>query len=115
MRSGRHRWRLIVSPRVAPILAVKVEERRRHARHGLALPGRCMLGDRVEYPCWTVDVSAGGIGVTGVEKGDVGERIVAYISQIGRIEGVIARRFAEGFALAINAPVFKRDKLVQRI
>jgi hypothetical protein len=99
----------------APILAVKLQERRRHPRHQIALSTRCMLGDRLEFSCRTIDISPDGVGVTGVEEGGIGERIVAYINQIGRIEGTIARRFAEGFALAIHAPAAKRDKLMQRI
>ncbi|MGO8831444.1 MAG: PilZ domain-containing protein [Roseiarcus sp.] len=100
---------------IAPMLKVKLQERRRYERIELALPGRCMLDDRLEYPCWTVDVSPAGVGIIGPHKGDIGERIVAYISEIGRIEGMIARRFAEGFALEIHAPALKRDKLAQRI
>jgi hypothetical protein len=100
---------------VAPMLQVKLQERRRRQRHELALPGRCMLRDRREYPCWTVDVSSIGLGVTGLQKGDVGERIIAYISQIGRIEGTIARLFAKGFALEIHAPPHKQEKLAKRI
>lgn len=99
----------------APIFEVKLQERRRFERFELALPGRCMLYDRLEYPCWTIDVSPAGVGIIGLHKGDIGERIVAYISQIGRIEGMIARRLAKGFALEIQAPALKREKLAQRI
>jgi len=98
-----------------PMLEVKLQERRRYERFELALPGRCMLYDRLEYPCWTVDVSPAGVGIIGLHKGDIGERIVAYISHIGRVEGMIARRFAKGFALEIQAPALKREKLAQRI
>jgi hypothetical protein len=99
----------------APIFEVKLQERRRFERFELALPGRCMLYDRLEYPCWTIDVSPAGVGIIWLHKGDIGERIVAYISQIGRIEGMIARRLAKGFALEIQAPALKREKLAQRI
>jgi len=99
----------------APVFQVKLQERRRYERFELALPGRFMLYDRLEYPCWTIDVSPAGVGVIGLHKGDIGERIVAYISQIGRIEGMIARRLAKGFALEIQATALKREKLAQRI
>jgi len=99
----------------APMFDVKPHERRRHDRFELALPGRCMLFDRVEYPCWTIDVSPSGLGIVGLHKGDIGDRIVAYISQIGRVEGLIARHFAKGFGFEIQAPALKREKLAQRI
>jgi hypothetical protein len=99
----------------APMFEVKPHERRRHERFEVALPGRCMLFDRLEYPCWTIDVSPSGLGIVGLNKGDIGERIVAYISQIGRVEGMIARHFNKGFAFEIQAPAFKREKLANRI
>ena len=93
----------------------KPHERRRDERFEVALPGRCMLGDRLEYPCWTIDVSPSGLGVVGLRKGEIGERIVAYISQIGRVEGMIARHFNQGFGFEIQAPALKREKLTKRI
>ncbi len=99
----------------APMFEVKPHERRRHERFEVALPGRCMLFDRLEYPCWTIDVSPSGLGIVGLRKGDIGERIVAYISQIGRVEGMIARHFSKGFAFEIQAPALKREKLTKRI
>jgi len=94
---------------------IKPHERRRHERFELALPGRCMLFDRLEYPCWTIDVSPTGLGIAGPQKGDIGDRVVAYISQIGRVEGLIARRFNKGIGFEIQAPALKREKLVKQI
>jgi hypothetical protein len=64
----------------------KRPERRRHERAKITLSGRYMLTDRHEYNCWTIDVSASGIAVLGPIKGTIGERIVAYFDQIGRVE-----------------------------
>ena len=99
----------------APMFEVKPHERRRHERFEVALPGRCMLFDRLEYPCWTIDVSPSGLGIVGLQRGEIGDRIVAYISQIGRVEGLIARRFNAGFGFEIQAPALKREKLTRRI
>jgi hypothetical protein len=98
-----------------PLFDVKLEERRTAERVELALPGRYMLGDRHEFPCWTVDISPVGIALRGIEKGRIGERIVAYFSQIGRIEGLVARHFDKCFGVKLLAPALKREKLAQQI
>jgi hypothetical protein len=106
---------IVVILGAASMFEIKPHERRRHERFEVALPGRCMLFDRLEYPCWTVDVSPSGLGIVGLPKGNIGDRIVAYISQIGRVEGVIARHFSKGFGFEIHAPALKREKLGRRI
>jgi hypothetical protein len=95
--------------------AAEQQERRRHDRVELSLPGRYMLRDRHEYPCATIDVSPMGVAIRGIERGSIGERIVAYISHIGRIEGSIARHFDRCFAFQVHAPASKREQLAGRI
>jgi hypothetical protein len=91
------------------------DERRRHSRHGLALPGRYMLSDGSEFPCETVNISPAGIAIKGLKVGKHGERVVAYIEGLGRIEGAIARRAIGWFALDIRAPMKKVQRLIERI
>ena len=98
-----------------PLFEVKLEERRREARAELALPGRYMLRDRHEFPCWTIDISPVGVAIRGIERGIIGERVVAYFSQIGRIEGMIARHFDKCFAVKMLTPTLKREKLAEQI
>ena len=95
--------------------AVNGEERRRNSRIGLVLPGRYMLLDGSEYPCETIDVSAHGVAIRGPKVGCYGERIVAYIQDLGRIEGHIVRRAIGKFALDISSPQSKIDRLADRI
>jgi len=90
-------------------------ERRREERAEIALLGRYMLRDRQEYPCATIDVSATGVALRGMDRGSIGERIVAYISRIGRVEGRIVRHFDQCFAFQVEAPVSKREQLAGRI
>jgi hypothetical protein len=92
-------------------------ERRRYDRVALALPGRYMLADGKEFDCQIVDVSPVGVGVRGPLVGDLGERVVAYVQELGRIEGVIVRRSpdADWFALDLRVPLNKLDKLAKRI
>jgi c-di-GMP-binding flagellar brake protein YcgR len=98
-----------------PLLEAKIQERRRHQRVKVVLPGRYMLEDRREYPCRTVDISPGGVAFAGLAKGRIGERVVAYLTQIGRVEGTIARHFDEGFAIQMRLPVLKREKLADQL
>lgn len=98
-------------PRTAP----KWMERRRHQRVQVALLGRYMLADRTEYPCQTVDVSPGGALFLTPVRGAVGERVVAYLEQIGRVEGEVTRHLPDGFAMSIAAATRKRDKLASQL
>lgn len=88
---------------------------RRHQRVTVNLLGRFMLEDRHEYPCQTMDMSPGGVAFISPVKARVGERIVAYIDHIGRIDGTIARLFDGGFALTINGTQRKKDKLAAKL
>ena len=98
-----------------PLPEAKVQERRRHQRVKVVLPGRYMLEDRREYPCQTIDISPGGVAFAGAAKGGVGERVIAYLSQIGRVEGTVARHFEQGFAIQMRLPVVKREKLADQL
>ncbi len=90
-------------------------ERRRHYRVPVAVLGRYMLPDRREYPCQTVNMSPGGVLFTAPAKGAVGDRVIAYLEHIGRIEGEIARHVPDGFAMTIQATIRKRDKLAAQL
>lgn len=98
-----------------PLIETKFQERRRHQRVNVVLPGRYMLEDRREYPCQTIDISPGGVAFAADAKGSVGERVVAYLSQIGRLEGTVARHFEQGFAIQMKLPVIKREKLADQL
>ncbi len=96
---------------------VSESERRRYGRVDLTLPGRYMLADGKEFDCQIVDISPVGVAIRGPLAGDLGERVVAYVLELGRIEGVIVRRSAdaEWFALDLRVPSHKMHKLAKRI
>jgi hypothetical protein len=79
------------------------------------LLGRYMLADRREFPCQVSDMSPGGMALIAPVVGAVGERIVAYVDHLGRLEGTIARTFENGFAMTISATARKRDKLAAQL
>jgi hypothetical protein len=91
------------------------EERRRHQRVKVNLLGRYMLADRREYPCQVVDMSPGGILLIAPVSGRVGERVIAYVDHLGRLEGLVAREVNNGFAMTISATTRKRDKLAAQL
>ena len=91
------------------------EEQRRFQRVRVNLLGRYMLADRREFPCQVLDMSPGGMAVIGPVSGTAGERIVAYIDHVGRLEGTIIRVLATGFAMSIAATPRKRDKLAAQL
>ncbi|HMN85231.1 MAG TPA: PilZ domain-containing protein [Bauldia sp.] len=90
-------------------------DRRRHQRVRVSLLGRFMLEDKREYPCQTLDMSPGSVALITPVSGKAGERVVAYVDHIGRIEGVIMRTFNGGFAMSINATLRKKDKLAAKL
>lgn len=90
-------------------------ERRRHQRVSISLLGRYMLADRQEYPCQITDMSPGGVAMIAPVKGSEGERVICYFDHVGRIEGLIARELENGFALRVNVPLTKREKLADQL
>lgn len=90
-------------------------ERRRHQRVAVSLLGRFMLEDLKEYPCQTLNMSPGGVALIAPVLPRKGERVVAYIDQVGRIEGAVARVFEHGFAMTITGTVRRREKLAETL
>ena len=94
---------------------IRQHDRRRNQRVNVNLLGRFMLEDRREFPCQTQNMSPGSLALTTPIIGRVGERVVAYIDHIGRVEGLITRVFDGGFAMTIVATLRKKDKLAAKL
>ncbi|WP_398474519.1 PilZ domain-containing protein [Tardiphaga sp.] len=91
------------------------EERRRFQRVKVHLLGRYMLPDRREFPCQVINMSPGGLALLGPGIGQVGDRVIAYLDHIGRVEGKITRIIDNGFAMTVGATPRKRDKLAAQL
>ncbi|WIG50246.1 MAG: hypothetical protein OJF48_001163 [Afipia sp.] len=91
------------------------QERRRFQRVKVHLLGRYMLSDRREFPCQVINMSPGGLAMLAPGIGNVGERVVAYLDHIGRVEGKITRLLDNGFAMTVGATPRKRDKLAAQL
>ena len=98
-----------------PRLRTLAEERRRFQRVRVDLLGRYMLPDRREFPCQVVNMSPGGMALITPVAGQPGERVIAYVDHLGRLEGHIARLFQNGFAMTIASTPRKRDKLAAQL
>lgn len=91
------------------------EEKRRFQRVKLHLLGRYMLPDRREFPCQVINMSPGGLALLGPGIGNIGDRVIAYLDHIGRVEGKITRIIDNGFAMTVGATPRKRDKLAAQL
>ena len=94
------------------------EDKRLHRRFALPLVGRFMRADKSEQTCTLKDISVGGAAIV-LEEGSVsvpvGERVVAYIDQIGGLEGQVVRTWEQGFAFKILATQHKREKIASQV
>ena len=74
-----------------------------------------MLADRREFPCQVINMSPGGMALVAPVIGEPGDRVIAYVDHLGRLEGKIARLIDNGFAMTISATLRKRDKLAAQL
>lgn len=91
--------------------SLQATDRRRHQRVNVNILGRFMLEDRREYPCQVIDMSPGGMALITPVSGTVGERVVAYLDHLSRVEGRISRVIDGGFAVELRNTPRKRDKI----
>lgn len=60
-------------------------------------------------------MSPGGLLVVAPVGGRVGERVITYLEQIGRLEGRIVRLVPHGFAMTVEGSSRKREKLASQL
>lgn len=94
---------------------IQSNDRRRHHRVGVRLLGRYMLPDQNEYHCQVINISPGGLALSSPTCGEIGDRVVLYLDHVGRVEGVITRHFAGGFACLLKVPDRKRERLADQL
>lgn len=88
---------------------------RRFQRVKISVLGRYMLADRREFPCQVLEMSPGDALVIAPVSGVVGEKVIAYIDHIGRIEGTIIESEDGGFRMDVVASPRKRDKMAAQL
>ncbi len=97
------------------IAARGAQERRRHRRLELALPGRGLAVSTGEFTCRLVDVSPGGARILTNKPPKRGERVVLLFDGLGRLEGEVVRAGQTGFGLRLISSQRKRDRLADAI
>ena len=102
-------------PNPTRLVPLEKTDQRRHQRVKVNILGRYMLEDKREYPCQVVNMSPGGVAMVAPAHGREGERVIAYLDYVGRIEGRIVRLIPSGFAMTIEATPRKRDKLAAQL
>jgi hypothetical protein len=90
------------------------DERRRFERISMTLPARYLTPDGEEVECETINVSPGGVLFRG-GRPPLGANIIAYVSGLGRVQGVAVRLMANGFAIAIAGATAKTERLIHKI
>jgi hypothetical protein len=79
------------------------------------LLGRYMLADRREFPGQVVAMSPGDLTMIAPQSGVPGERVIAYVDHVGRLEGAITDLTENGFVMQVGATDRKRDKLAAQL
>jgi len=77
--------------------------------------GRFMLPDMTEHPCQVNDISIDGATFITAKVAAAGLPIVAYLEEVGRIEGVSADAFDAGFRVNFSLTGARRDRLESRL
>lgn len=90
-------------------------EQRSFQRVSVNLPGRLMLPNHDEYDCTVLDMSPGDASFVCAARPRMGERIIAYVDHLGRIEGSVAVLNDTGFAILLTATDRKREKLAAQL
>jgi hypothetical protein len=87
----------------------------RFQRVKVSVLGRYMLADRREFPCQVLEMSPGDACVIAPVSGVAGERVIAYLDLIGRVEGTIIDSIDGGFVMDVSASPRKRDKMAAQL
>jgi hypothetical protein len=90
-------------------------DRRRARRVRVDLAGSYLLANGREHCCQVQDISLDAVALVAPVAGRMGERVIAYLDEIGRIEGMIVRLHSIGFVMTITATPRKRDKLAAQL
>ena len=81
----------------------------------MVLFGRFMLADQSEYPCRVVQITPDHADLTSSAEVEEGAQIVAYIDEIGRVEGTAINVGEESFRLQFKLTPLKRERIFKRL
>ena len=81
----------------------------------IVLLGRFMRADRSEHPCRARDITTETVRICTEAEVEEGERIIAYLDEIGRLEGVVEEIDENGFLLRLTLCQLGREKLQKKL
>ena len=97
-------------------------DRRQDVRIIARVPGRFSLADRRDskgerrvFSCRAINLSSQAIALATPITGKVGDRVIATIDHLGKLDGKIIRVLERGFVMGINATDDERQKLIAKI
>ena len=85
------------------------------AEKPIVLLGRFMRADRSEHACRARDITTETVRICSEAEVALGERIIAYLDDIGRLEGVVTEVDENGFLLKLMLGRLGREKLQQKL
>lgn len=98
------------------------DERRPNVRIIVSIPGsfsladkRDALGERRVFACRVVGLSVLTIAFATTINVKLGERVIAQIDQLGKVEGKVIRRLGRGFVMSINASDEELERLAEKM
>jgi hypothetical protein len=97
-------------------------ERRRDVRIIVNIGGRFSLSDRRDargerrvFACRAVNLSPRAVALASVVNTKQGERVIAHIDHVGKLEGAVQRTLERGFVMSISATDDERERLADKI
>src|SRR5579871_4486929 len=101
---------------------LEIVERRRDIRIVVSIPGRYTLadhrnarGERRTFSCRAVNISGHALVLAAPVIGNLGERVIAHIDHLGRLDGAVMRLLSRGFVMSIAGGEDERSRLLDRI
>lgn len=79
------------------------------------LYGRFMLENRTEHVCQISEMSPGDVVISTDVMANNGERVIAYIDHIGRVEGTVEKLVSGGLLLSLIASDRKKNKIAAQL
>jgi hypothetical protein len=97
-------------------------DRRDDVRIIVSIPGLFSLADRRDargerrvYSCRAVNVSSRAVALASAVNGKLGDRVIAHIEHLGKLDGSIIRVLDRGFVMNITATAEEQEKLAAKI
>lgn len=86
---------------------------KRHSKVRVDLDGRFMLPSKQEYSCKVLEMSTGEMLIACDVTPALGEALIIYIAELGRLEGTVERREEEGFVVGLSLSTLKHRKIAE--